>query len=235
MGLLAWTSANGGQEALATLAVAPASPSAEASDAPATSTRSMRWQESLDAFAAADRARPPPAGGVVFVGSSSIRLWDDLEKQFDGVGGVVRRGFGGSLMADAARHVDHLVIPYRPRVVVVYAGENDLSAGRSPTQVLASFRDFAAQVHRALPTARIAYVSIKPSPRRAHLIPLFVETNALFAQYASETEGVEYIDVFSRMLTPEGTPRPELFRSDALHLSGAGYALWAAVISDGLR
>ena len=194
-----------------------------------------RWQASFDAFAAADRLAPPTPGGVVFVGSSSIRLWDDLEQRFAGPTAVIKRGFGGSRLADCAEHLQRLVVPYAPRLVVVYAGDNDLAEGRTPEQVLASFRAFSEGVHAALPDTRIAYVSIKPSPSREALMPLARETNALIAAYAAGRPGLDYIDVYSRMLGADGRPRAELFLPDALHLNAAGYAVWHEAISAHLR
>ena len=189
-----------------------------------------RWKDSFDAFAAADRQRAPQPGSVVFVGSSSVRLWDGLEAAFDGTP-VVKRGFGGSRMSDVAAHVDQLVLPYAPRLVVVYAGDNDLAEGQTPEQVLDSFTSFVAQVRAALPETRIAYLSIKPSPSRATLMPQALRTNALIADYAARTDNMDYIDIYARMLGPDGQPRADLFSGDALHLNAAGYALWQATIS----
>jgi lysophospholipase L1-like esterase len=194
-----------------------------------------RWHDSFEAFAAADKAHAPAPGGVVFVGSSSIRLWNDLEQQFDAPPVIVKRGFGGSRMSDCANYVGRLVVPYKPHLVVVYAGDNDLAEGRSPQEVLASFRRFVAGVRKALPETRIAYLSIKPSPRRAALMPAMRETNALIAQYSKAQPNLDYIDVFSKMLDAEGRPRSELYRADALHLNADGYALWKTVISAHLR
>lgn len=194
-----------------------------------------RWRASFEAFAAADRVHAPAPGGVVFVGSSSIRLWDGLERQFDSLPAIVKRGFGGSRMSDCANHLDRLVVPYKPRLVVVYAGDNDLAEGRSPGEVLASYARFVEGVHEALPDTRIAYLSIKPSPRREALLPAIREANALIAQYSREQPNLDFIDVYSRMLDARGRPRGELFREDALHLNAAGYALWKAVIARHLR
>ena len=194
-----------------------------------------RWHDSFEAFAAADKAHAPEPGGVVFVGSSSIRLWKDLEQQFDTSQMIVKRGFGGSRMSDCANYVGRLVVPYKPHLVVVYAGDNDLAEGRSPQDVLASFRRFVAGVRKALPETRIAYLSIKPSPLRQALMPAMRETNALIAQYSKSQPNLDYIDVFSKMLDAEGRPRRELYRTDALHLNADGYALWKTVISSHLR
>ena len=195
-----------------------------------------RWRDSFDAFAAADRLRAPQPGGVLFVGSSSIRLWDGLESQFEvGLPGIVKRGFGGSRMADCTRYLDQLVLPYKPRLVVVYAGDNDLAEGRSPRDVLGDFRRFVSGVRATLPDTRIAYLSIKPSPLREILLPRIHEANALIADYVSKTSNLDYIDVHSKMLGPDGRPRADLYGADALHLNAAGYALWKAVVGQHLR
>ncbi|WP_263772588.1 SGNH/GDSL hydrolase family protein [Propionivibrio soli] len=192
------------------------------------------WQASLDAFAAADAAQLPPPGGVLFVGSSSIRLWNDLEEQFDAPV-IVKRGFGGSRMSDCTRYLQRLVLPYKPRLVIVYAGDNDLAEGRSPQDILRSFNEFVDGVRAELPETRITFLSIKPSPLRAPLLGKIRETNRLVADFVAARPGLGYIDVFSRMIDENGMPRSELFRDDALHLNEAGYAVWREVIAGYLR
>ncbi|MFL6716055.1 MAG: SGNH/GDSL hydrolase family protein [Burkholderiaceae bacterium] len=194
-----------------------------------------RWTSSFDAFANADKQQMPAPGGVLFVGSSSIRLWDNLEQQFNTAPIVVKRGFGGSRMEDCAAYLSRLVIPYKPRTVVVYAGENDLAEGRRPEQVLRSFTRFVEGVRAALPATRIAYVSIKPSIARAGMLDDIRATNALISDYVSHLDNARYIDVFTPMLDSNGAPRAELFREDRLHLNQAGYALWHKLISPSLR
>lgn len=194
-----------------------------------------RWQSSFDAFAAADKLRSPKPGGVVFVGSSSIRLWDGLETQFSEIPVVVKRGFGGSRMLDCTQHLQRLVLPYKPRLVVVYAGDNDLAEGRSPEDVLASFRGFVEGVQRELPQTRIAYLSIKPSPLREALMPKMRAANALIERYSRGRTLLDYIDIHTPMLGADGRPRAELFAADSLHLNEAGYALWKEVIASHLH
>ena len=193
-----------------------------------------RWRESLDVFAAFDREHVPTPGGVVFVGSSSIRLWGDLEREF-GTTGIVKRGFGGSRMSDCARYVAQLVLPYKPRIVVVYAGDNDLAEGGTPAGVLASYQDFVAKVHAALPATRIAYVSIKPSPSREALMPAAIQANEMIEHYSKSDPKLDYIDIYTKMLDDKGRPRADLFLPDALHLNATGYAIWKASIADHLR
>lgn len=194
-------------------------------------TASARWQSSLDAFAAADRVSAPAQGGMVFVGSSSIRLWTGLEDSFEKHPTVIKRGFGGSRLRDCVDLVDKLVLSYKPKLVVVYAGENDLAEGASPQQVLERFDAFVQKVKASLPESRIAFVSIKPSPLRASLIPVVREANALIEAYSRTDPQLAYIDVFTAMLDANGRPREELFSGDRLHLNADGYSLWQKVIS----
>lgn len=194
-----------------------------------------QWEESIAAFAAADREHAPPPGGIVFVGSSSIRLWDNLETYFSAPPVIIKRGLGGSKLSDCARYLNRLVLPYKPHLVLVYAGDNDLAEGKSPQEVLRSFTSFVQTIHKELPATRIGYISIKPSPARAALIPQMRETNQLILQYTSHEKNLEFIDVFTAMLDSRGQPRPELFRADALHLNAEGYALWKTIIGPYVR
>jgi len=200
-----------------------------------TTPASLRWQASFDAFAAADQARAPQPGGVLFVGSSSIRLWDDLETAFGTEAVVTKRGFGGSRLSDCVEWVDRLVIRYRPRLVVLYAGDNDLAEGATPDEVAARFDHFVTAVRAELPATRIAYLSIKPSPLRASLMDDAREANALIAERARRGDNLDFIDIYSLMLGPEGQPRSDLYGPDRLHLNAAGYALWRAAIAAHLR
>ena len=199
--------------------------------ATAAGAASPRWQSEFTAFAHADETQRPPPGGVVFVGSSSIRLWEGLETAFERFPTVVKRGFGGSTAADCAEHVDSLVAPYRPRIVVLYAGENDLAEGAAADEVASRVRAFIQQVRAAQPTTHIAVVSIKPSPLRAELLPAIREANARIRAILASVPNAQFIDVHSLMLDAEGHPRAELFGADRLHMSAAGYALWRREIN----
>lgn len=187
-----------------------------------------RWETAIAEFEKRDRTEPPPAGEVVFVGSSSIRLWNlaDSFPEFR----CINRGFGGSQMADSARYADRIVVPYRPRVVVVYAGDNDISAGKTPEQVAAEAKRFVAAVLVKLPQTRIVFISIKPSIARWQLFDKMREANRLIAEFAQQDPRLEIVDVTRAMLGDDGMPRPELFVKDGLHLSAAGYAVWSSLV-----
>ncbi|HEX6829146.1 MAG TPA: SGNH/GDSL hydrolase family protein [Burkholderiales bacterium] len=195
---------------------------------------SDRWEPEVQTFEEADRQNPPKAGAILFIGSSSIRLWNTLAEDFAGVD-VINRGFGGSEIADSTDLAGRIVVPYRPRMIVLYAGDNDLANRRSPRQVRDDFAAFVGRVRRDLPGVRIAFIAIKPSLARAYLMEKMREANALVRDYAAGQRDVAFIDVFTPMLTPEGRARPELFVEDGLHLNRAGYELWRSVIAPHLR
>lgn len=187
------------------------------------------FEKEIRSFEAADKDHSPPKNAVLFIGSSSIRLWDTLAKDFPDVP-VINRGFGGSQVADSVRYADRIAIPYRPRMIVMYAGDNDIAAGKSPGRVRDDFREFVEKVRGPLPDVPLLYIAIKPSLARWKLVDQIKEANRLISEYATETKGVEYIDVFTPMLTAEGTPRKELFRDDGLHMNRKGYELWTAIL-----
>jgi lysophospholipase L1-like esterase len=189
-----------------------------------------RFEADIRRFEAADAANPPAKGGIVFIGSSSIALWRTLREDFPGHN-VINRGFGGSEISDSIRVVHRIVTPYQPKMVVFFAGTNDIAAGKTAETVFDDFRTFVGEVHSKVPEARVAFISISPAPSRWDKLPEFRKANALVRNYATETDGVVYIDVFSHMLDPEGGPRPELFVEDRLHLNPSGYALWRRVVA----
>ncbi|GAC1654020.1 MAG: hypothetical protein NVS4B3_17610 [Gemmatimonadaceae bacterium] len=162
---------------------------------------------------------------MLFVGSSSIRLWPALEADFPRVH-ILQRGFGGSELADIVHYAPRIVLPYQPRLIVLYAGDNDLAAGKPPAVVFRDYQAFVALVRQALPYARIAFIAIKPSGARWGLIEQIRATNALVSSYTASDPRLLYVDVFTPMLGPDGVPREELFAADRLHMNARGYALW---------
>ena len=191
---------------------------------------SERWENDIRAFETADRETPPPEGAVLFVGSSSIRMWETLEADFPGVP-VIRRGFGGSEIADATHFADRIILPYRPRTVVVYAGDNDLAAGKTPERVFADYRALVDTIHAHLPETKVVYIAVKPSVARWNLAPQIREANTLIREHASHDPRLAFVDVFTPMLGADGTPRPDLLAEDGLHLSPPGYALWRELVA----
>jgi lysophospholipase L1-like esterase len=189
------------------------------------------FEDEIAAFEAADRAQPPPERPIVFVGSSSIRLWGSLARDMAPLP-VLNRGFGGSQLAHAVHFAERAVIRYRPRAVVLYAGDNDLDerSGKTAADVAADFRAFAARVHAALPDARIYYLAIKPSRMRWARWPEMAKANAEIAAFCEADPRLAFLDVATPMLATGEPPARALFVFDGLHLSDDGYALWTSVV-----
>lgn len=188
-----------------------------------------RWEGEIRRYEAADRRHPPPTGGVLFIGSSSIGLWDGLAADMPGVP-VLNRGFGGALVPDVTFYIDRIVTPYRPRTIVFYAGDNDVGEGRSPEQVTSDVMEFLHQARKRLPEVRFVFVSIKPSPVRAHRLPAIQETNRRIRGFLSRLDRTTYIDIHTPMLQENNQIRTQLFRDDGLHMNDEGYALWREII-----
>jgi lysophospholipase L1-like esterase len=214
-------------------AAAPSRP--PVAPAAAKSATLDRFASEIDAFDAADRAAPPAPGGIVFVGSSTIRLWSSLADDFAGLP-VINRGFGGSTFPDALHYLQRTVVRYHPRTVVVYEGDNDLAGGRTPRQIADDYRAFVRGVRDSLPDARIVFLAIKPSPSRWTLESRRQEANRLVRAVVAADRNQTFVDVGTPMLdASSGHPRPALYRADSLHMTPAGYALWRATVAPVLR
>ena len=208
----------------------PPAATANAGTATTVVDDSTRWEADIATFERADSVVRRRPGGVVFVGSSSIRMWQTMADDFPGVA-TINRGFGGSRVRDSTYYADRIVTAYHPRGVVFYAGDNDLFEGRTPREVRDDFAAFVARVHLASPDVRIAFIAIKPSPARLALLPRMREANRLVRAFAEREPLVDYLDVHTPMLDANAMPRVELFLGDELHMNRAGYAIWARVVA----
>jgi lysophospholipase L1-like esterase len=197
-----------------------------------TNRDTSQWEREIQAFEASDRTNPPPQNAILFVGSSSIRKWTNLAHDFPDKR-VINRGFGGSQIADSTALAERIIFPYHPRLIVFYAGDNDLAAGRSVEQVVADYRAFVEKIQAHLPNTPIAYISIKPSPSRWQLREKMVTANAQIKAMSNDI--LKFIDVYSPMLGADGKPRPELFLADNLHPSAKCYQLWTELIDPYLK
>src|SRR5687768_1218909 len=158
-----------------------------------------RWEKDIAAFEAQDRTNPPPKNAVLFIGSSSIRLWKTLAEDFPELK-VINRGFGGSQIADSIHFVDRMVVPYQPKRIVVYAGGNDINANKTPEEVARDFKAFVAKVHAKLPETRIAYISIAGNPARWAQVERVKRANELIREFTTRDKRLQFIDVFTHML-----------------------------------
>ena len=193
-----------------------------------------RWEAAIQAFETMDKENPPKQEAVLFVGSSSIRMWKTLDTDFPNID-VINRGFGDSEVEDLVYFANRIVIPYHPRLVVVYSGDNDIARGKSPENVLQDFRTFVQAVHDSLPETHIAYIAIKPSLARWDKVEQMKKANDLIQKFIRQNPKLEYIDIFTPMIGKDGKPRPELFIDDGLHLNVQGYQLWVEKVKPFLK
>lgn len=205
----------------------PAQPAPGAAQAAAP--KPDRWAKAMAAFAAQDRDKPPAPGGVLFLGSSSIRLWKTLAEDFPGVP-LLNRGFGGSHIADSVRHFDTLVTPSKPRLIVFFAGTNDINSGKPPEEVAADFRALVGKIHAAQPETRVIFISLAIAPRRWEKRAAMALANTYIAAFCASDARLRFVDTNAVMLAPDGTARPEYYVEDRLHMSPAGYAVWAELL-----
>src|SRR5690349_2814778 len=189
--------------------------------------QSDRWEKDIAAFEAADLTSPPPKGEILFIGSSTIRLWD-LKTSFPDLK-TINRGFGGSEMQDSTRYVDRIVVPYSPRIVVVYAGDNDIM-GTPSEQIVIAFERFVRAVHAKLPETKILYIGIKPSLLRWNSVDRMRQANAMIRQFCERDDRLGFVDTDNAMLGWDEKPRRELYVSDGLHLTAAGYQILNALV-----
>ncbi len=193
----------------------------------------LRWENEIRGIEKRLADKPPAKGGVVFAGSSSVRLWD-VAKAFPDVP-AANVGFGGSQIPDCTFFVPRLVVPLEPKTVVFYAGDNDIASNRTPEQVRDDFAAFAAAVHAKLPKCRVLFLSVKPSGSRWKLYEKQQKANALVKEACEKNKLLQYVDVGTVLLSTDGMPDPEYFVKDQLHLSPKGYEKWNAVLKEHLK
>lgn len=188
------------------------------------------WDE-IAAFQKADSINPPPEHPIIFTGSSSFQKWTGVREAFPGYP-IINRGFGGSTLPDVIRYTEQVIVKYDPRQIVIYCGDNDLASSDTvtPAVVLRRFEELFFLIRAKLDRADILYVSIKPSPSREQLMPRMEETNRLIRKFLRKQKHARFVDVYHKMLTPEGKPMDDLFLGDKLHMNAKGYAIWQRII-----
>jgi CubicO group peptidase (beta-lactamase class C family) len=203
-------------------------------EAASSALDSTRFEQDIRAYEREDEKSPPPRGAVLFIGASSTRLWKTLARDFP-EHAVINRGFGGSQIADSVADADRIVIPYKPRLIVLQAGGNDINAGKTPEQVLADFKAFVEKVRARLPETRIAFLSLSPAPVRWSQAEKQKRANGLVNEYILSGKNMDFIELWDQFLGPDGKPREDLFLKDRLHNNAEGYKIRADVVRSHLK
>ncbi len=188
-----------------------------------------RFEQEIQKFEAADKAAMPPKGAVLFVGSSSIRLWSTLEKDFAPMP-VINRGFGGSTIPEVMYYAKRIVHKYEPGVIVFYCGENDIAENNAPPVVFQNFKKFIGETEKNLPNAKIVFISAKPSQSRWNLWREMQQFNSMVEKFAENRPSLRYVDITGSLMGSDGQPNPALFVEDKLHMNSQGYERWVKIL-----
>jgi len=189
----------------------------------------LRFNEEISAFLKWDQKNSFPPDAILFVGSSSIRFWHTHDAFPDYP--LINRGFGGAHISDVLYYYDQLVKKYHPRIIIFYAGDNDVAAGKTAEQVANDLIKFYTLLQKDLPATRVVFLTIKPSLSRWTFWNEMQKTNELIKKYAEDNVNLTVVDVATALLGKDGTPDPDLFLSDALHLNQAGYERWEKIVA----
>jgi lysophospholipase L1-like esterase len=185
----------------------------------------LRFKSEIDQLASQENIRKNGPGGIMFLGSSSIRMWKSLQEDFTGYP-VYNLGFGGSHTSDVLYYFETLVVPFKPILILFYEGDNDLASGKSPNHVFHDFRKFLELVDQELPGTRVGYISAKPSPSRWSLRQEYEKLNDKILSFSRKKNNLTFIDIFSPMVEKYGRPDPALYLEDSLHMTPKGYEIW---------
>lgn len=190
-----------------------------------------QYLNEIQSFKKQDSISPPHANPILFIGSSSFTNWKDLKEYFP-KHVIVNRGFGGSQLTDIIYYANDVIYPYNPKQVVVYAGENDLAYSDTvkAAHVLKRFKTLYGMIRRNYPHIPVVYVSIKPSIARKILMPRMEEANMLIKNFLCNEKNASFVNIYSKMLLPDGSPDPLIFLEDKLHMNVKGYAIWQRAI-----
>ncbi len=188
------------------------------------------WNE-VQALKKKDSIQFPAANQVLLIGSSSFTMWKDVQGYFPNHK-ILNRAFGGSSLVDLIRFRYEVIYPYQPKQIVMYCGENDFASSDTVTveTVVRRFKTLYGLIRARFATTPLLYVSMKPSPSRAHLQKKFEEANNQIAMFLKTDKKTAYADVFSKMLQADGTPMTDIFLGDNLHMNAKGYAIWKKVL-----
>ena len=189
-----------------------------------------RWEETIRKYEQADRSNPPAPGAVLFTGSSSIAMWKDIASYFP-KHRVLGRGFGGSNFTDLLYYADRVIVPYKPSIVFIYEGDNDIAQGDAPEKILANARKLRGIIRAKLGNTPVVFISPKPSVARWHLKTAYESVNDALRKYAESEPDTEFADVWTPAIGKDGKVFSDIFLEDNLHMNAKGYQIWQKVLS----
>jgi lysophospholipase L1-like esterase len=197
--------------------------------APAQNNGPGRWEESIRKFEERDKAHPISPGAILFVGSSSIAMWTDVDHYFPGYR-VLNRGFGGSEFSDLIHFADRVIYPYAPSMIFVYEGDNDIANGKPGEEILQQAKQLRDMIRQKLNNTPVIFISPKPSVARWELRATYEDLNNKLKKYADGEPDTEFADVWTPAIGSDGKVLSNIFREDNLHMNAEGYKIWQRVL-----
>jgi lysophospholipase L1-like esterase len=192
-----------------------------------TFSQQPEFYNEIRQFKKQDSINHPPTNAILFIGSSSFTKWKDVHSYFPNHT-IINRGFGGSSLPHLIYYFNDVILPYQPKQIIIYCGENDLASSDTvqPVLVLQRFKQLFEMIRSRFNKVNVVFISIKPSPSRAALMHKMEESNKLIKKFLKKKERTAYVNVYHQMLLLDGTPNPSLFIEDNLHINAKGYAIW---------
>lgn len=189
------------------------------------------FYKEIQAFKQLDEISAPQKGSILFVGSSSFTMWKDVQNDFPGYP-IINRGFGGSSLTDLIRYAPDVIYPYQASQIIIYCGENDFLGAANVTAdtVFNRFKQLFTMIRTNAPKVHVLFVSIKPSPSRSKYMPEMVKANSLIKSFLKKKARTDFVDVYNKMLLEDGSPMPNIFLGDKLHMNRSGYDIWQKAI-----
>jgi lysophospholipase L1-like esterase len=195
-----------------------------------------KWEKEIKKIEARDAEEQDPDDAILFIGSSSIRRWDQIDSDMAPYR-AIQRGYGGAKYSDLAIYAERLIQPHQYRALVIFVG-NDVSGkpdDRTPSEVEALVRYVVGVSKAHQPTAPVLLIEVTPTQKRFAVWGKIREINAVLREVALSTPHTYFIATADRFLDPTGNPRNELFVDDQLHLNEVGYDRWAKRIHSQLH
>lgn len=199
---------------------------------PVANAQQWPFFDEVQAYRKQDSISVPPRNAILFIGSSSFRLWKNMQDDFPGYT-IINRGLGGSSLPDIIHYADEMIFAYKPKQIIIYCGDNDLAASDTVTAetVVKRFGDLFELIRNRKPGIPVVYVSIKPSPSRERLLPAMMLANKTIKEFLKTKPHTAFADVFSEMMSSDGKIRTDIFLEDKLHMNAKGYAIWIKTIT----
>lgn len=198
----------------------------------ATTAQQKPFWDEIKAFRASDSIQQPYDGMILFIGSSSFRLWKTVQDDFHNTT-ILNRAFGGATLEDVIRYQDDVVLKYKPKKIFLYCGENDIASSEkvTPQIVFERFKTLYETMRSKFPDTPIVFVSIKPSILRWSMKDRMIAANALISNYLKDKPNAVFVNIWDKMLE-NGKPMKDIFIEDNLHMNQKGYAIWTKAMEN---